>query len=220
MKAMIGLLLALMLALPLTSSGEGAATAADRFIARAGIEADAALREEIETFIDEQGYTPAMLDNMDPARLACYAEHLAQDLPISYAELLDAPSAPLPDGTEIKQLAVLIPQGAATESLLVDFKRQRVYYDENFPVPRDVCRAAHAGPLSDADGEELYKLLADASFDDAPVEPSGVELGAPQLAVGWDGGVARCSAGASQDFMNTVRALIDAGRRAAQGEHP
>ena len=32
-----------------------------------------------------------MLDSMDPARLARYAEHLAGDLPIAYAQLLDAP---------------------------------------------------------------------------------------------------------------------------------
>ena len=218
MKIMIGLLLALMLALPMTSSGEGAATPADRFIERTGIEADAEMREKIEAFLREQGITAALLERIDDDRLSRYAEHLSADLPIAYPALLEAPSEPLPQGAAIRQIAVMVPQGAAMESLLVDFERGRVYYDETFPVPEDVCRARCAGPLSDADGAKILALLDGAALDDAPGAIIGVELGAIRLAIGWDGGVTRCLAGGSKESMNLVYALLDAGRAAAQGE--
>ena len=208
-------LLALMLALPTASSGEGTDVPVDDFIERTGI--DVALRGKVEDFLRDRGITARTLGMIDDARLSRYAEHLINDLPIAYDALLDAPSTPLPEGAQIHQIAALIPQGAAMESLLIDFDNKRVYYDETYPVPRDVCRAACAGPLSDGDALRLTEILNTIPFEDGPVDIKGVELGAVRLAVQWDDGVTRCT-GTSGDFIDGVRALLDAGRAAAQGE--
>lgn len=212
----------MLLALLPVSSGEGADMPVDAFIQRAGIEADADLREKIEGFLGERGITAQMLDLMDDARLTRYAEHLSEDLPIAYPELLDGPSRPLPDGAKILRLAVLVPQGAATQSLLADFERGRIYYDENFPVPTDVCRAQCAAVLSDADGALLLQRLNGLPLGDQTGEITGTDFGAIRLAVQWDGGVTRCAAagdGITEAFSNTIQALLDAGRAAAQGDH-
>ena len=208
-------LLALMLALPAASSGEGNDVPVDAFIARTGI--DDALRGKVEDFLRDRGITSRTIGMIDDDRLTRYAKHLANDLPISYDDLLDAPSTPLPDGTRICRLAVLVPQGAAMESLLIDFDRKLVYYDETYPVPRDVCRAKYAGRLSDGDATKLMDILNTLSLEDETGVIKGVELGAIRLAVQWDGGVT-CLTGTSEQFIYTVRALLSAGRAAAQGE--
>ena len=212
-------LLAFMLALSAASSGEGTEVPVDAFIARTGI--DEMLREKVECFLRDRGVTARTLDLIDDARLARYAEHLANDLPIAYDGLLDEPSRPMPEGAAIRQLAVLLPQGAAMESLLVDFERKLIYYDETYPVPRDVCRAECAGTLSDGDGSKLMAILNIMPLEDRTGDIAGTDFGAIRLAVHWDGGVTRCAAGGagvSGDFIDGVRALLDAGRTAAQGE--
>ena len=208
-------LLALMLALPTASSGEGTDVPVDAFIERTGI--DAALRGKVEDFLRGRGITARTISMIDDARLCRYAEHLAADLPIAYDDLLDAPSTPLPEGAQFHRLAVLVPQGAAMESLLTDFDNKLIYYDETWPVPRDVCRAKYAGPLSDGDAQALMTLLNTLPLEDQTIDITGTDLGAIRVAVQWDGGVTRCT-GTSEDFIDTVRALLDAGRAAAKGE--
>ena len=208
-------LLALMLALPTASSGEGTDVPVDAFIERTGI--DVALRGKVEDFLRDRGITARTINMIDDDRLSRYAKHLANDLPIAYDELVDAPSTPLPEDAQITRLAALMPQGAAMESLLIDFDNKRIYYDETWPVPRDVCRAKYAGPLSDEDAARLMDMLNSIPLDDQSGDIKGVELGAIRLAVQWDGGVTRAT-GTSGDFIDGVRALLSAGRAAAQGE--
>ena len=167
---LIVLALALALALPLAARGEGADVLVETFIQRTGIQADAALREKIGTFLREKYITPQVLDMIDDALLQSYARHLSEGLPIDYAALLDDPSQPMPEGAKVLQLAVLLPQGATMESLLADFERGLVYYDENWPVPQDVCRAQYAGTLSDAAAAALL------IFCRLPVSVSGSTL--------------------------------------------
>lgn len=204
-----------MLALPTASSGEGTDVPVDAFMKRTGI--DDKLREKVEDFLRDRGITARTISMIDEKRLSRYAEHLASDLPIAYDELLDEPSQPLPDGAHITRLAVLMPQGAAMESLLADFDNKLIYYDETWPVPRDVCRAACAGPLSDGNGARLMDILKDLLIEGPSGDIRGMDLGAVRVAVQWDGGVTRWT-GTSEDFIDGVRALLDAGRRAAQGE--
>ena len=68
-------LLALMLALPTASSGEGTDVPVDAFIERTGI--DAALRGKVEDFLRDRGITARTISMIDDARLCRYAEHLA-----------------------------------------------------------------------------------------------------------------------------------------------
>lgn len=219
MKRAMLLLLTLLLALP-TAMGEGSDMPVDAFIARTGIEADAAMRARIGDFLREQSITAPILDMIDDARLARYARHIAEDIPISYGAMLKGPSEPLPGDAPILQLALTVPQGAAMESLLIDFERGLAYYDETFPVPEDVCRAQYAGPLSEAAGQALVGLIRSVPAE-VPGESVGVELSAVRLSVAWAGGVTRLAvsaSGASEAFMKSVWALLNAGRAAAQGE--
>lgn len=221
MKRVLIWLLTLLLALPFAAVGEGTDVPVEAFIEKTGIEADAATRARIEDFLRSQFITAPMLEMIDVDRLGRYAEYLKADIPISYAALTEAPSQSRDPGAALTQLALTVPQGAATESLLVDFERARVYYDETWPVPMDVCRAQYAGPLSEADAAKL-KALIDAIPAEAPGAGTGVELSAVSLCIAWDGGVTRLTAAgsdASEAFMNSVWALLDAGRAAAQGEN-
>ena len=221
MRRWIVILLALMLALPLAARGEGADVPVETFIQRSGIQADAAMREKIEAFLREKAISAPVLDMIDDALLQSYARHLSEDLPIDYAALLDAPSQPMPEGAKILRLAVLQPQGASMESLLADFERGLVYYDENWPVPEDVCRAQYAGTLSDAAGAALLEQLDGMTLEDQCGDIAGMEFGAIRVAVAWEGGVTRCMAGGdgvSEAFLDGVGALLATGRAAAQGE--
>ena len=215
------IVLALALALPLAARGEGADVLVETFIQRTGIQADAALREKIGTFLREKYITPQVLDMIDDALLQSYARHLSEGLPIDYAALLDDPSQPMPEGAKVLRLAVLLPQGATMESLLADFERGLVYYDENWPVPQDVCRAQYAGALSDAAAAALLKRLDGMTLEDQCGEITGVEFSAIRVAVGWEGGVTRCMAGGegiSEAFLDGVSALLATGHAAAQGD--
>ena len=221
MRRWIVILLALMLALPLAARGEGADVPVETFIQRSGIQADAAMREKIEAFLREKAISAPVLDMIDDALLQSYARHLSEDLPIDYAALLDAPSQPMPEGAKILRLAVLQPQGASMESLLADFERGLVYYDENWPVPEDVCPAQYAGTLSDAASAALLKRLDGMTLEDQCGDIVGMEFGAIRVAVAWEGGVTRCMAGGdgvSEAFLDGVGALLATGRAAAQGE--
>lgn len=222
MKKAMALLFMIVLALPVTAAGEGLSVPTDSFIERAGIEADAATRERIESFLAERYISERVLGMIDDGLLAKYARHLAEDLPISYPALTESPSTPMPEGASPLQLAVLQPDGAATECLLADFERGVVYYDEAAPLTDDVCLAQYAGRLSASDGEGLVALLGGLTLEDQIGQGAGVELGAIRLAVAWEGGVTRCSAmgeGVSDEFLQGVRALLDAGRAAAQGDN-
>ena len=219
MRRTLLILLAVLMALPMCARGEGMNVPVEAFIARAGIEADEALKSRIEAFLRERFISAPVLDMMDDARLHAYARHLAEDLPIAYPDLMDGSSEPMPEGAAIRQAAVLWPQGAAMESLLVDFERGLVYYDETFPVPEDVCRAQFAGMLTDADRERLTGLLLNVPMEGRDGEPGGIELSAIRVAVVWDGGATRRVTGdADELFLESVRALLDAGRDAAQGD--
>lgn len=222
MKRAIILLLALTLALPLRALGEGSDMAVvDAFIERAGIEADEATRDRIDAFLRSRYISAQVLDMIEDARLQRYAEYLANDWPIDYPELLEAPSEPLPGDAAIRQIAVLQPQGAATESMLADFERGVVYYDPTFPVPEDVCRAEYAGALSEAHAEALRSILSGMTLADWAGRIDGMELGTVRVAVAWEGGVTRCVAageGVPEDFINGVMALLDEARAAAQGD--
>lgn len=220
MKKTMALLLAIMLALPMMACGEGSDVLVDAFIERAGIEADDGLRVKIADFMEENYISAPVLEMIDAARLARYAQHLAEDLPISYSDMTEAESAPMPEGAKILQLAVMVPQGAAMESALIDFERHLAYYDETFPVPEDVCRAAYGGALSDADAEGLLEILGGMTLEDRVGDLDVVDLNAICVIVAWDGGVTRCTAageGLPEDFTSSVRALLDAGRAAARG---
>ncbi len=215
------IVLALALALAPAARGEGTDAMVETFIQRTGIEADAAMREKIGTLLQEKYITPQVLDMIDDALLQSYARHLSEGLPIDYAALLDAPSLPMPEGAKLLQLAVLQPQGAAMESLLADFERGLVYYDENWPVPQDVCRAQCAGTLSDAAAAALLERLGGMTLEDQCGDIAGVEFGAVRVAVAWEGGVTRCMAageGVSEAFLDDVSALLATGRAAAQGD--
>lgn len=218
MRKAIAICLALMLALPI-ASGEGLAMPVDAFIERTHIEADDRLRAEIEDFLRQRFITARVLDMMDDALLSRYARNLQNGWPIAYPELEDAPSAPMPEGARILRLAVLWPDGAATECVLADFERGIVYYDETAPLTRDVCAAQYSAHLTDASARALAALLDGMTFEDEIGASDGVEVGALRVCVAWDGGVTRCAAmGAADGLTDRARALLDAGREAAQGD--
>ena len=75
-------LLALMLALPTASSGEGTDVPVDAFIERTGI--DDALRGKVEDFLRDRGITARTISMIDDGRLTRYAEH--QGYTVSVAE--------------------------------------------------------------------------------------------------------------------------------------
>lgn len=220
MRTAILICLALMLALPM-AAGEGQGMPVDAFIERTHIEADEQLRERIDALLREKAITARVLDMMDDALLLKYARNLEADWPVAYPALEEAPSVPLPQGAEIRQLAVMQPDGAVTECLLADFERGLVYYDETSPLIRDVCRAQYAARLNNSDARALLELLDGLPAEDQIGESEGVEVNALRLCLAWDGGVTRCSAmgaGTSEIFLRRARALLDAGRAAAQGD--
>lgn len=222
MRMLLTMVMILVLALPTVAVGEGSDLPVDAFIERTHIDADDPLRARIEAFLSERYISAQVLENIDDELLSAYARNLEQDLPISYEFLTDEPSHPLPEGAEIRQLAVLQPDGAAVESLVVDFERGVVYYDGTAQLVPDVCRARYAARLSDADRAAILKILNTITFEDRIGEIAGMEVGALRLCASWDGGVTRCAAmgmGVSEVFLGSVRALLDAGRAAAQGEH-
>ena len=214
------LLLALLLALPWMAAGEGSDVIVDAFIERTGIETDAAMREKIDGFLREMGIKPSALRRMSDDRLARYADYLQRDLPISYAWMMEDSPSPLPAGTEITQLMVLYPQAGATESALVDFVRGRVYYDETFPVIRDVCQAEWAAPLAGADAARLREMFLQIEFGNQIGEIGPVDADPVWLAAAHAQGVSRCAAmgtGVSERFIDGVWTLLQACRDAAQG---
>lgn len=212
--AMLAALLALT-GLPGVPEG-GAGVPVEAFIEKAGIEADAGLREKIEAFLTERHINARILGLMDPALVARYARHLEAGLPIDYAELLHGEAASMPgdvDLAALKRLAVLHPQGAAVESLLVDFERSLVYYDASAPVPEDVCRAGYAGALSEADAQAFRAILAarDLSGWDGAFEGDAA-LGLNVLVMDFGEGPVRCAvpgAGeAPEGFLDALMALL------------
>lgn len=209
MKFIIIMLLLALLGAPAMQEGE-MAVPVDAFLEKAGVEADAALRDKTAAFLAERFITPRIIEMMDPDLARRYAEYLSADLPIAYDALLDAPAMPLPadvDFAALKQLAVLHPEGAAIPSLLVDFERGRVYYDEAWPVPGDVCRAAYAAELTPGTAAELVGILENAGLADWDADyPGDAAAGVNVLALGFDGGVVRyTAAGVSQ----APEALLD-----------
>ena len=219
MRTAILLCLALMLALP-TVAGEGQAMPVEAFIQRTHIQADDRLRGEIETFLRERAISARVLDMMDDALLERYARNLREGWPTAYPELEEASSSPMPEGARITQLAVLQPDGAATECMLADFQRGLVYWDETTPLTQDVCRAECAARLSDADADKLRGLLDGLNFENQIGANEGVEFGALRVCVAWDGGVTRCAAmgAGGTPLYERARALLEAGRAAAQGD--
>ena len=222
MKRILMIVLALVLALHPAVSGEGMDVQVDAFVQRAGIEADAAMREKIAAFMRGHSITARILDMMDDALLARYARCLAGDIPIDYRFMLEDPSLPMPEGAQIRQLAVLVPDGAVMPSMLADFERGLVYYDEAYPVPEDVCMAEHAAPLSEEAAAAILKALEGVPLEDHIGEMTGVEFSAIRVAVAWQGGVTRCMAGGEgvpQSFLDGVRALLELGGAAALGDN-
>ena len=188
--------LALALLLPV-ASGEGWDVPVDRFIQRAGIEADAALRQRIEAFLREKPVTARSLEAMPEARVRRYAEYLAAGRPISYDALISAEAVPLgavADVTNIRQLAVLTPAGSATQSMLADFELGYIYYDEDRPVTADVCLASYVGELTEELKARLTDLLDAARLADWPETLPGdapAGEGPTVVALAFDEGVAR-----------------------------
>lgn len=224
MKLLLCLCLAAMLALP--SSAEGSERMpSELFIERAGIEADAGLREKIDAFLKARHINARILGLMDDALVARYAEHLAKDWPISYGELLAEEAAPLPadaDLSGIKYLAVLCPQGAAIRSLLADFERGLLYYDEAAPVPEDVCRAAYAGALTPTSAARFQEILKNADPARWPAAAEGdPSVGVSVLAVDLgDGPIRWVAPGAgdvSEDYAEALQALLSVAAEAAKG---
>ena len=219
--AMLAALL-LLTALPGVPEG-GAGVPVDAFIQRAGIEADAGLRERIEAFLKERHINERILGLMDDALVARYAHHLAAGLPIAYGELLRDPPVPMPDEVDLmalKQLAVLHPQGAAMESLLVDFERGWIYYDESAPVPEDVCRAAHSAVLTDETAAAIRAILSarDLSGWDGVFEGDPA-LGLNVLVLDFGEGPVRCAVPGvgepPEGFNDTLLNLLSIGARSA-----
>lgn len=206
-------------------SGEGmAVSAVDAFIERAGIEADGALREAIEALIEERGLNARIIARMDESLIARYAEYLAAGLPISYGELLYGASTPLAEGADfgaLRQLAVLHPEGAATQSLLADFERMRLYYDEAWPVPEDVCRAGCAIELTEEMADALRGVLQSADPSEWEQTGSGdAASGLNVLALNLDGKVSRYAVPgvgeAPEAFVDALQALLAEGAAVAR----
>lgn len=210
MKFIIIMLLLALLGVPAIQEGE-MAVPVDAFLEKAGIEADAALRDKVAAFLADRFITPRIIEMMDENLARRYVEHLSADLPIAYDALLDDPAVPLPedvDFTALKQLAVLHPEGAVTPSLLVDFERGRLYYDEAWPVPGDVCRAAYAAELTPGTAAKFIGILENAGLAGWDADyPGDAAAGVNVLALGFNGGVVRyTAAGVSQ----APEALLDA----------
>ena len=216
MRWITALLLALLLSAPAMQEGE-ANMPVDAFIEKAGIEADADLRDRLAAFIEEQGYTARIIGLMDPALARRYAENLAADVPISYEGLLNESPVPLPESLDgLRELAVLHPEGAATASLLVDFERGLLYYDEARPVPMDVCRATRAAALTPETAGALLDILNRADlhhWDDD--YPGDARAGVNVLALRFDTGVTRYTAAAlshaPDEVLETLLALLAVG---------
>ena len=163
--------LALVLLLLPVACGEGWDVPVDRFIQRAGIEADAALRQRIEACLREKPVTARSLEAMPEARVRRYAEYLAAGRPISYDEMISAEAVPfgaVGDVTKIRRLAVLVPAGSATQSMLADFDAGYIYYDDDRPVTADVCLASLSGELTEALKARLLDILDAAHPADWP----------------------------------------------------
>lgn len=222
MKRIILILLLAAMCLSAHSEG-GVAMPVDALLARAGIEADAALREKAEAFVAQRHLTERIIRMMDPALARRYLEYLAADMPISYTALLDEPTALLPKDADygtLQQLAVLQPEGAATCALLVDFERGRLYFDEAWPVPEDVCRAACATELKEDDAQTLLDILTDAKLEDWSTEYAGdASAGVCVLALRFDDAIVRFTvpalSTAPQIVPDTLAALLNIGAKAA-----
>ena len=220
MRWIAALLLALLLGAPAIQEGE-AVMPVEVFIQRAGIEADGALRDKLAAFLSERGYTARIIGLMDPALARRYAENLDLDRPISYAGLLEEPSSPLPeDLSALRELAVLHPEGAVTASLLADFERGLVYYDDAWPVPMDVCRAAHAAALTPEAAKTLLDLLDRADLINWNEDyPGDAAAGLNVLALRFDSGVTRYTVAALSQapdgVLDALLALLSAGAEAA-----
>ena len=218
MKIIISMLLLALLGVPALQEGD-AAMPVDAFLEKAGVDADDALRDKVEAFLAERFITPRIINMMDEKLARRYVENLSADLPIAYDALLDAPAMPLPedvDFAEIRQLAVLHPEGATTPSLLVDFERNRVYYDEAWPVPGDVCRAAYAAELTPEAAAGIIGILENAGLADWDADyPGDAAAGVNVLALGFDGGVVRYTAAAvsqaPEAFAGTLLSLLAKG---------
>ena len=216
MRLMIGMLLLALLGIPAMSEE---APAADVFLERAGVEADAALRDKIDDFLDEKGLTPRIINMMDPELARRYAKHLSAGLPIDYEYLLKGETAPLPedvDFTTLRQLAVLHPEGAATPSLLADFERGLIYYDSAWPVPTDVCRAGGVAELTDEAAGKLLEVLTAAGLENWDADyPGNPAAGVNLLALGFDSGVVRYTAAALSEApesqLDALLALLSLG---------
>ena len=203
MRLFFAALALLLLGLPARMEG-GAAMPVDAFIERAGIEADAVLRDNIAAFLDENGYSAHIIEAMSPELLRRYAAQLSAGLPISYEGLLTEPAIPLPDGP-IRELMVLHPEGAATASLVVDFERGWLYYDEARNVAVDVCRAGVAVPLTDETSSALRRIIESANLQDWAYDYPGDPMkGVNVLALRCDVGVVRYTAAALSDAPDIV----------------
>ena len=203
--------------------GKAAGVLADDFLARSGLEADAALRRKAEAFIAARGLTSRALNLMPDARLRAYAEYLRDDLPIDYDALADSPAVPLRGGVTdgLLRLGVMRPNGPACASMAADFEHGRLYCDPALPVFGDVCRARYAAPLEADVRARLLEILARAPMDrwqsDYLGDPALAHWPA-MLAMEYDYGVVRFTAlgagsGAPQALVDTLTDLLDAALR-------
>ena len=215
MKQIICALLVAALCLPgLAESGAAAA-----LLERAGIEADAGLLARVERFVEERTLSKRIIGLMDPALARRYVEHLASDIPIDYSELLDAEAKPLPgdfDISGLRRLAVQVPGGGSMASLLADFERGLIYYDANWPVAEDVCRAGTAAALTPEIAGRLADILKEAALQDWDADyPGDAAAGVALLALETDAGVTRFTVAGISDAPDivplTLQALLDAG---------
>ena len=218
MRYLICVLILALLAVPVPPSSRGdGAVPVDAFIEKAGVEADDALRARISEFLEARALTARIVDMMDPALARRYAERLAEGLPIGYPELMAGEGAAVPEDLDgIRLLAVVHPNGAGVQSLLVDFEHKMLYYDEDRDVTADVCMAAHAVPLTDEAAARFKDILRGAGLDSWDADyPGDASAGVNALALGFDGGTARFTVAAVSQAPDKVLdvfwALLKAG---------
>lgn len=227
MKYLICALLLIALAIPAApASAKGeSALPVDAILEKAGIPADAALRDKVAAFLEEHAISARVVGMMDADLARRYVEHLDQDLPLDYDALLNAEAIPLPEGADfgaLRQLVLLHPDGAGAQSLAADFERGLLYYDESAPVVSDVCRAAHAVPLSEADAAVFMDILRASDIAEWDYDyPGDIASGVSILALAFDEGVVRYTVAgismAPDSLIDTVFALLSAGADCVNG---
>ena len=220
MRLIITLLLLALMGMP-ANAEMGTASPGDLFLEVAGVQADDALRAKVEAFISLEGMTPRIIQMMSPELAARYVNHLSADLPIHYQPLLSDEATDFGnlDPEALKQLLVTRTEGNAMPSLLIDFERDLIYYDEAWPVAEDVCRAEHSGALTPEIKAEILNVLSDIPFSDWQSDyPGEIDAGVSLLAL--SDGVSLCrftAAGMSdapESFTDAIFNLLSIGANA------